>query len=70
MRPVIICAIHKDMKAQNTQHRYSHAPTDIGTIIDKTMETKGHIYTNTNQWEYGTGVRDESSRGIRDMYMI
>jgi hypothetical protein len=35
---------HKNPK---TQHRYSHAPTDIVTIMDSTMVNKGHIYTNT-----------------------
>jgi hypothetical protein len=31
-------------------------------------ETKGHTYTSTNQWELGTGVRDERSGGLRDSY--
>jgi hypothetical protein len=34
-------------ESQNTQHRYSHAPTDIVTLIDSPMETKWHIFTNT-----------------------
>ena len=53
-------------ESQNTQHRYSHTPMDIVTIINSPLETKGHTYTSTNQWEQGTGVRNESSGGIRD----
>jgi hypothetical protein len=29
------------------------------------METRGHTYTSTSQWKQGTGVRNESSGGIR-----
>lgn len=43
-------------------------PTDFGTLMDSPTETKGHTYTCTNQWEQGTGVRDESSGGIRDIH--
>ena len=41
-RAIIICAIHKGTKDQNTQHRYSHALTDIVTITDR--GNRGHIY--------------------------
>ena len=30
-------------ESQNTQHRYSQAPTDIKTIVDSPIEIKGHI---------------------------
>ena len=38
-------------ESQNTQHRYSHAPTDIVTIIDRTLVNQGHTYTITYHWE-------------------
>jgi hypothetical protein len=36
---------------QNLQHKYLHTPTDIVTIIDQAMETKGHTSASTNQVE-------------------
>jgi hypothetical protein len=39
--------LRNPQKPKHTQNRYSHAPTDIVTIIARPMETKGHIYTST-----------------------
>ena len=67
-RPVIICAIHKGTKAQNTQHGYSHTTTDILTIIDSIMVNKGHIYTNTISGNRGQLCIMKVPGEIRDTY--
>ena len=54
---------HKGTKTQNTQHRYSHAPTDIVTIINPTMVNKGHIYTIQS---VGIGARYAQGKFKRD----
>ena len=55
----------------------THRPTDMGTLTDKTMVNRGHIYTITNQGEWEPGVHNEtvlvhgmssSTGGIRDLF--
>jgi hypothetical protein len=46
-----------------TQHRYSHAPTDIGTIIDIPMvKQRAHLY-KYQKWEWGPGVCNDTVPG-------
>ena len=45
-------------ESQNTQHRYSHVPTDIVTIMDSPMETKWHIYI---YFAVCLGIRNDST---------